>query len=229
MTGDFNGDGKLDFAVIQDGTVSIWFGAGDGTFQAGQSYPIGSQGFVLAGDFNRDGHLDLAIVNSYDATVSILLGNGDGSFQATQTYGAGGPYPFQAAVGDFNGDSFPDLAIPTGSGVTILLNGADWGGGGAAAPPRISSLHRPADTQTQTESVNAMLAMSKPQAEHPLPLLTELQPSALPQSPLETERGQPDHTRSSTTSRPTLTVRQSLDAAFERWEDEVLDVLAWSV
>jgi hypothetical protein len=55
--------------------------------------------------------------------VSILLGNGDGTFQPTQGYLAGDSY---LAVGDFNGDGFPDLAVTNGDGVVVLLNAADW-------------------------------------------------------------------------------------------------------
>lgn len=43
-------------------------------------------------------------------TISALLGNGDGTFQApvetSATYG-----PLSVAVGDFNGDGTPDLAV----------------------------------------------------------------------------------------------------------------------
>jgi hypothetical protein len=43
---------------------------------------------------------------------------------------------------------------------------------------------------------------------------------------LETDDDQPDHTQSSIASRPTLIVRQSLFAVFERWDVGALDVLA---
>src|SRR6202035_5961542 len=79
--GDFNGDGKLDIAIM-DGQLSVLLGNGDGTFQAPVNYPS-VQGFWIAvADFNRDGKLDLVVNSDSSSTVSVLLGNGDGTFQA---------------------------------------------------------------------------------------------------------------------------------------------------
>ncbi len=64
VTGDFNGDGKLDLAVAgpSTGTVSILLGNGDGTFQPHVDYGTGNVPvWVTTGDFNGDGKLDLAI------------------------------------------------------------------------------------------------------------------------------------------------------------------------
>src|SRR5439155_690451 len=56
--------------------------------------------------------------------VSVLLGNGDGTFQTAVNYALGN-YPYAVAVGDFNGDAKPDLAVATGGGVLVLLNNDD--------------------------------------------------------------------------------------------------------
>jgi hypothetical protein len=134
VTGDFNGDGILDFAVADDNvpTVSIFLGNGDGTFQAAVTYPIGGYGVDLkAGDFNGDGKLDLVATNSYGAdgpgnSVSVLLGNGDGTFRPQVAYSVG-DYPESVAVGDFNGDGILDLAVggDGSSAVDILLGNGD--------------------------------------------------------------------------------------------------------
>ena len=60
----------------------------------------------------------------------MLLGNGDGSFQGVKSLAAG-PNPRSVAVGDFNGDGVPDLAVPYTdwgpgtSGVSVLLGNGD--------------------------------------------------------------------------------------------------------
>jgi hypothetical protein len=136
--GDFNGDGVLDLAVANygsypdyKGSVSIFPGKGDGTFQAAQSYAVGSgASSVAVGDLNGDGHLDLVVANRYDGTVTILLGNGDGIFQAARNYGTVGYLPYSVAVGDFDGDGHLDLAVANSgrydSGtVSVLLGNGD--------------------------------------------------------------------------------------------------------
>ena len=130
-TGDFNGDGKADLAVVNfnDDTVSILLGNGDGTFQPQQIYATGTNpNSVAVADFNGDGKPDLAITNLNDNTVSVLLGNGDGTFQPQVTFGAGGTHtpgmPHSIVVSDFNKDGKPDLALADygTSQVAILLN-----------------------------------------------------------------------------------------------------------
>ncbi len=131
--GDFNGDGKLDLAVVNSGdrNVSILLGNGDGTFTAAAASPATGDlpESVAVGDFNGDGKLDLAVANSFSATVTILLGNGDGTFTAA-TSPAVGVQPESVAVGDFNGDGYPDLAVANyrDNTVSILLNKADGTG-----------------------------------------------------------------------------------------------------
>jgi hypothetical protein len=134
--GDFNGDGKTDLAVADlpldysSGNVSVLLGNGDGTFQAAQNnYLGGSARFVAVGDFNLDGKTDLAVTKFGSAeadTVNVLTGNGDGTFQTPQSFRVAAlpqPAPVAVAVGDFNGDGRPDLAVANFSGsVGVLLN-----------------------------------------------------------------------------------------------------------
>ncbi|PYJ85691.1 MAG: hypothetical protein DME22_08160 [Verrucomicrobia bacterium] len=138
---DFNGDGKVDLAVaILSGNVSILLGNGDGTFQAAMKYGTATApSFVAVGDFNGDGKPDLAVANigyanAPGTNISVLLGNGDGTFRAAVNYGTG-IGPASVAVGDFNGDGKPDLAVAntgpyenftyTGGDVSVLLGNGD--------------------------------------------------------------------------------------------------------
>jgi hypothetical protein len=150
--GDFNGDGKLDVAVGDDGGASggdltLLLGNGDGTFT--QSYQtavngIFSQAGTLAvGDFNGDGKLDLAVglacfnlpVNGCGVgAVSIYLGNGDGTLSGPTNYNTVGNSALYPVVGDFNNDGHLDIIAgsayaPGGnrfnSSLTVLLGNGD--------------------------------------------------------------------------------------------------------
>jgi len=135
---DFNADGKLDIVAGGPGGVSILMGNGDGTFQWGAS--PGTAGIVQAiavADLNADGKPDLVVINEqsqpggYDPkavnAVSILLGNGDGTFQPHIDYGTGTTPAASVAVGDFNGDGKPDLAVTKqdDNTVSILFGNGD--------------------------------------------------------------------------------------------------------
>ncbi|HZM85719.1 MAG TPA: FG-GAP-like repeat-containing protein [Blastocatellia bacterium] len=126
--GDFNLDGKADLATANSGSnnVTILLGDGTGNFNQPATSPegAGTAVSVAAGDFNLDGKPDLATANFGSNNVTILLGDGTGNFTpaATSPEGAGSDAAW-VAVGDFNLDRRPDLAVAnfSSSNVTILL------------------------------------------------------------------------------------------------------------
>lgn len=132
LSGDFNGDGKLDLALpdYDNNTVKILLGKGNGNFQPPASVTAVPQGpgGLAVGDFNKDGKLDLAVtagsIGGGGGGVAILLGNGDGTFTFSADYnldpgslglGAPGSSPSALVASDVNGDGNLDLLIPLGN------------------------------------------------------------------------------------------------------------------
>ena len=130
VAADFNGDGKLDIAAVDQnaGTLQIFLGNGDGTFNEAGVYPTDSSNpgpdGIATGDFNQDGIIDLAISNAA-GTVGVFLGNGYGSFGNFTSYPIAGFSPQSITAADINGDGFVDLLVPAttdGPGkIAILL------------------------------------------------------------------------------------------------------------
>lgn len=153
VTGDFNQDDKMDFAVPVADTnrVLIYHGDNGGNFSAPVEYLVGTTpNSIKAADFNADGRVDLVVANSGAGYVSVLLGKSSGGFE--QSYGVPSEPTLTAAsvaTGDVNNDGKADVIVnargssftggPFPTGASILLgNGAggftrlpfigfDWG------------------------------------------------------------------------------------------------------
>ncbi len=143
VTGDFNGDGRADFAVTNfaDNTVSVFLGDGAGGFIEATGSPIALGGSatgpsaIVAADFNSDGHLDLAIADKTSNSVTVLLGKGDGTFtEAANSPFAVGASPVAIAAADFDGDTRSDLAIVNSGDNTASVFIGNGDGTFVAAP-----------------------------------------------------------------------------------------------
>jgi hypothetical protein len=141
--GDFNHDGKIDYAFASINYFYLFYGNGSGGFTQGPSSQgapgvLGCLGYVVA-DFNGDGRQDIAGAFETGQTsttggtfgVALYLNNGDGFntgkiiFQSTIPANNQGGWPytppgtntatlfFDFAIGDFDSDGHADLMFRT--------------------------------------------------------------------------------------------------------------------
>src|SRR3954463_13806926 len=135
--GDFNNDGRPDFAAdnFLGGSISVFLGDGAGGFTEANNSPVTMAGgpiYVATGDFNADGLADLATANISPAGIGILIGTGNGGFAAAPASpipDGSNTFPQGLAVGDLNGDARPDIAVAnhTSNTVNVLLGSGSSG------------------------------------------------------------------------------------------------------
>jgi len=150
IVGDFNGDGKTDFALLYSTGVYSFISNGDGTFSepsASPYYytfphslafgsPVKSGNTVMVGDFNGDGKTDFALVDS--TAVYTFLSDGDGTFSDPissspysytfpNSWAFGNPpsATYAPIVGDLNADGKTDFALVAGTQVFSFTSNGD--------------------------------------------------------------------------------------------------------
>jgi FG-GAP-like repeat/Bacterial Ig-like domain (group 3) len=138
VAADLNNDGKLDIAIVNQGTtgvagaVTVCMGNGNGTFGSPSSYQAADLGLVptpdpvaiAAGDLNNDGKIDLVVALNSNA-YSTLRGNGNGTFQLPSTQILVNlTNPRAVTIADMNKDGNADIVVTT-SDVSVLLGNGD--------------------------------------------------------------------------------------------------------
>ena len=132
--GDFNGDGEIDIAIGSGAGrfISVFMGAGDGTFGTENPVEVGPTGAwvrsICIADVDGDGWDDMVSTTRDHDKVAVLLNNGSGSFGAASHFEANGTSETTCAAADVNGDGITDFFIGSFSSSTISLMLGDGSG-----------------------------------------------------------------------------------------------------
>jgi hypothetical protein len=132
-TGDFNGDGIPDLALITEsfipGTLQpeLLIQLGDpnhpGQFLPPSTYPLSTfANWIAVGDVNSDGLPDV-IVGAYEDDIGLFLNdrNLPGQFKPEQVLGNLPGFGLNGVLADLNGDGLLDLAVPAGQDVMVFF------------------------------------------------------------------------------------------------------------
>ena len=123
--GDFNKDGKQDFAVAFNtkDAIGVYLNLPSGLTNNIQMFPAGDQPIAIAaGDFDGDGTDDVAAANYGSNNVTVVTG------LSTVTTMAVGSLPETLAVADLNGDTKKDLIVGNAGTNFVSLLTATSGG-----------------------------------------------------------------------------------------------------
>ncbi len=124
VTGDFNGDGIVDLAVVEAAWgILVFPGTGSGTFgEPILTFALTNPSQLFALDLNHDGNLDL--IATEGGLTQIYLGDGTGGFTPSDNFGYGGG---SVRFGDFDQDGNVDMVF-TVDGFYLFLYRGDGAG-----------------------------------------------------------------------------------------------------
>lgn len=140
---ELTGDGLPDIVVCgADGTVSVLRNVGLGSFAPEwDMIHVNPLDRVEAADLNKDGHMDLVATSAAAGQIDVQLGFGGGVvFSGVNSFQAGGA---ALALGDINGDTFPDVVTAGPGALLSVLIGN--GNGGFLAPSTWPTSNAPTD------------------------------------------------------------------------------------
>jgi hypothetical protein len=125
--GDFNADGRVDLAVLDEekATISFLYQNDLGGFDAGRVVNVGGRPVAMAvDDLDRDGITDMVVARADDNTLRVMLGMGDFSKVTAEIIRVAGVGALTDVKSGHIGlyDHFKDLVV-SGTGGVAVLNG----------------------------------------------------------------------------------------------------------
>jgi hypothetical protein len=167
---DLDGDGK-DEVVLSNNSNKVFIMQGPGPATTGwKNITTGNGTIAIApGDLNRDGKMDLVTASEAEDSISVHLGNGDLTFAAKVDHlvesSVTNVRPTAVAIGDLNGDTWPDIAVASYqmSSLAIFLNS---GAGTFGAPTLVPAASRALDLAAVDLNGDGHLDLAMPRAEY---------------------------------------------------------------
>jgi hypothetical protein len=178
VAGDFDHDGKMDFAILSTPTfrgatfdqgptsIYVYYGNGDGTFASAMTAATLNHGYInmATSDFNGDGFADFAVSTNFAVSddssgdsIAIVHSLSGRTFSAETNLIAGRGYS-SLAIADLNRDGLPDLLFAngvSGTGSDITSSFAAVINTGTTVTTLRSSLNP--STYSQSISLTAMI------------------------------------------------------------------------